>query len=75
MNVLLDMLHKRAEAIYDGPIPNAENYDIWIRHWFATASLMQSEFESQGLHFTANAMAKIITDNQRYCKSWLDDIE
>lgn len=74
MNVLLDMLHKRAEDTYDGPVPNAENYGIWIRHWFATAIALRNEFVCEELYRTADALTEIINVQTEYCKKYLDNI-
>ena len=58
---LLGSITQRATKTFPLELPGespetSENWDLWVQHWFKTAETMHSEFVSEGLVRTAEAV-------------------
>ena len=70
MNILYDMIHKHALATYTGPDVKAENYQFWVKHWFASAISLRDSMRSEGLTKTADEFDKLIEDQKKICSRY-----
>lgn len=71
MQVLFRMIHDRAEKTYSGEPITADNYQLWVKHWFATAELLRDEFCKEHLVETAIHIEALIAEERKICGKYI----
>jgi hypothetical protein len=65
LRVLYDLIHARAAEQWHESI-NVDNFNRWAAHWLQTAMAIEEEFQQEGLYDTAEALDKIIAQQEKW---------
>ncbi len=65
MRLIYDLINRRARAAFDGEVC-AANWKPWVQCWLEQANRVYDEFDAEGLHATAEEVARIIADARRW---------
>lgn len=74
-NILLTMIHARAEATKPEIDLTVKNYGVWVLHWFKCAEEIAKEFDNNNLPNTAKAVRDIIVEQMRYSRSYFNETQ